>query len=246
MQIEEIHFETIDSTNAYAKRECRFFPTDRIICVSADEQTAGVGRYGRKWVSPKGVNLYATLCFKLPQNLPDLGCLAILAAYSLASLLLESGLRPKIKWPNDVRLNGKKVSGILCETIFEPKEVQVLLGIGVNVNMGKKDLDRIDQPATSLKEETGKTWDRAALLKRYLRHFEADLERFKAQGFAPFHGPVEQILAFKGETVRCFDGENEWSGVLRSLGTDGCLHLDLPDGSHRSFHSGDLLPPKQD
>jgi BirA family transcriptional regulator, biotin operon repressor / biotin---[acetyl-CoA-carboxylase] ligase len=241
MQITEIHFDSIDSTSSYAKREYASFSRDKMTVVTADEQTAGYGRYKRKWVSPKGVNLYATFCFRLPFNAIHLSSLAEVMGLSLASMLIEEGLHPKIKWPNDVQLNHKKVSGVLCETVFEKDSIQIFLGIGINVNMEKEALERIDQPATSLKNETGRPWDAKALLKKLETLFLADLERFKKEGFAPFKGRVENLLAYKGERIRCFDGKKEWVGVCHSLSPEGLLNLSLPDGTLHVVHSGDIL-----
>lgn len=241
MQITEIHFDSIDSTSTFAKREYASFAPDMITVVTADEQTAGKGRYQRAWISPKGVNLYATFCFRLHSNALDIPSLAQVMSFSLASVLLEEGFHPKIKWPNDVQINGKKVSGVLCETIFESKWVQILLGIGINVNMEETDLERIDQPATSLKIETGKNWDRRALINWLEERFSTDLEQFKKSGFAPFHDLVENLLAHKGSTIRCFDGKKEWIGVCHSLGKDGRLNLLLPNGEMHAILSGDIV-----
>ncbi len=241
MKIVDIHFDSIDSTNSYAKREYSSFAPDQITCITADEQTAGRGRFQRKWISPPRVNLYATFCFRLPGESMHLGSLAQVISYSFASLLIAEKLHPKIKWPNDVQLSGKKISGALCETIFQQPFIQILLGLGVNVNMESADLERIDQPATSLKNETGRNWDRIALLKNLQIRFAADLERFKKQGFAPFHTPVENLLARKGETIRCFDGKREWVGICHSLTSDGRLNLYLPDGTMQAILSGDIL-----
>jgi BirA family biotin operon repressor/biotin-[acetyl-CoA-carboxylase] ligase len=240
MEITEIHFDRIDSTSAFSKREFASFDPGKITIVSADEQTAGYGRYQRKWICPKGVNLYVTFCFKLPLNVPDIGSLAMVAAYSVAKLLIEAGLHPHIKWPNDVQLSGKKVSGALVETIVEAESIQIFVGIGLNVNMSKADLAQVDQPATSLKEETGQTQDRKALLKKLAAQFAHDLELFKRKGFAPFHQKVEAILSNKGKKVSCFDGKKSWEGVLHSLGKDGRLILLLDSGELHALLSGDL------
>ncbi|HSX25607.1 MAG TPA: biotin--[acetyl-CoA-carboxylase] ligase [Chlamydiales bacterium] len=236
----DIHLDQIDSTNTYAKKQCQTFAKDQITCITAEEQTAGRGRYQRNWVSPRGVNIYATFYFTLPADTLHLVSLAQVMAYSLAMVLIKEGLHPKIKWPNDIRLNGKKVSGVLCETAFHGKEVEIFLGIGINVNMDEEKLRQIDQPATSLKVETGHTWDRAALLKKLQKQFLADLEAFKKGGFTPFHSQFENLLAYKGETVRCFDGKKEWIGVCHSLTNDGQLNLFLPDGSIQTILSGDI------
>lgn len=235
-----IHLETIDSTNTYAKKHADSFPRDQLICISAEEQTAGRGRYQRKWHSPKGGNIYATFYFRLPINALHLISLAQVMAYSFAALLLQEGLHPKIKWPNDIQLNGKKVSGVLCETLFHQDDVEIFLGIGVNVNVDAQQLAAIDQPATSLKIETGKSWDKEALLKKLQKQFSGDLEKFKKGGFTPFHSAFENLLALKGETVRCFDGKKEWVGICHSLTNDGQLNIYLPDKSIHTVISGEI------
>ena len=98
-------------------------------------------------------------------------------AESLATCLIEEGLHPTFKWPNDLLLNEKKVAGILCEVLFEPTFIQAIIGVGLNLNMESADLSQIDQPATSLKEETGKSWDRDLFLQKLLNQFKKDLER---------------------------------------------------------------------
>ncbi|MDE3048138.1 MAG: biotin--[acetyl-CoA-carboxylase] ligase, partial [Verrucomicrobiota bacterium] len=199
----QINLNVIDSTNVYAKQHSQSFPQGEITCITADEQTAGVGRFQRHWVSPKDVGLYATFYFTLPARTRHLSSLAQIMALSLASVLQHEGLKPEIKWPNDVRLHKKKVSGVLCETQFHADKVEIFLGIGVNVNLDAAMIAHIDQPATSLLLETGKKWAVRDVLKKLQMQFVQDLERFKKEGFTPFHRPFDQLLALKGETVRC-------------------------------------------
>ncbi|GEM_PF-74913 len=240
MRITEIHFDRLDSTSAYAKREYTRFDEDALTVISADEQTAGRGRQGRKWFSPKGVNLYATFCFRLPSDSPGLPSLAILGAYSVARLLEKEGLSPAIKWPNDVQIRGKKIAGVLCEVIFDGSQAQVLLGIGLNVNMRPTDLAGIDQPATSFFAETGNTWDRKDLIRKLGKQIASDLERFQEGGFAPFKEAIESRLAYKGKRIRCFDGAKEWIGLCDSLGKEGQIVLALPGGVKKALLSGDV------
>lgn len=240
MEVVTVHLDSVDSTNTYAKKHAATFAPDKITCITAEEQTAGRGRFQRTWVSPRDVNLYATFYFRLPVNTLHLISLGQVMTLSFASVLLNEGLHPKVKWPNDVQLHGKKVSGVLCETAFHEKWVEIFLGIGVDVNMEPHDLAKIDKPATSLKVETGKSWDKEALLKKIQRHFAADLEKFKKEGFAPFHNQFENLLAYKGQTVRCYDGKKEWVGICHSLTQDGQLNLYLPDKSIHAVLSGDI------
>lgn len=236
----EIHLDTVDSTNTYAKKHAESFPPSQITCITAEEQTAGRGRYERKWVSPRSVNIYATFYFRLPVNTLHLVSLSQVMTYSFATVLMHEGLHPKIKWPNDVQLKGKKVSGILCETVFHKDFVELFLGIGVNVNLDAETASKIDQPATSLLIETGKKWDKSALLKKIQKQFATDLEKFKKEGFTPFHSAFENLLAYKGQTVKCFDGKKTWTGICHSLTNDGQLNIYLPDKTMQVITSGDI------
>lgn len=240
MKVLEKHFPSLDSTNSYAKLHRQEFDPHALTCISADEQTAGYGRYGRTWHSPRGQNIYASFVFRLPPNTPHLTSLAQIMTLSYAKVLLKEGLHPKVKWPNDVQLSGKKAAGILCETSFDRDHVTLFLGIGINVNMDSHELARIDQPATSLKTETNRTWDQSALLKKLQHQFAADLETFKQAGFQPFCDPFNALLAYKGESVRCFDGKKEWIGICHSVANDGQLILHLPNNQVHTVLSGDL------
>lgn len=238
--MKEIYLETTDSTNDYAKEHFSEFPKGSLVCVVAEEQTKGKGRYARAWISPKEVNLYVTFAFSLPSETKDIGTMAQLMSVSLAHVLEQEGLKPKLKWPNDTLLNGKKMAGVLAETQFTPDLIAVFLGIGINVNMGQKDLNAIDRPATSLKEETKKNWNREELLKNLQQQFAKDLELFKKNGFQPFHPQFVQRMAYQGETVHCFDGSTEWVGTCDTIGKDGRLQLILSDGSLKKFSSGEV------
>lgn len=238
--MDEIHLKVTDSTNLYAKNHCRTFPQNEITCIVAEEQTAGIGRYKRKWVSPKGAGLYVTFFFTLPLQSLHLISLAQIMALSFANVLIKEGLRPEIKWPNDVRLSGKKVSGILCETQFHPEYVDIFIGIGINVNLDALSAASIDQPATSLMIETGEKWDKQTLLKKLQEQFVQDLNKFKKEGFTPFYKQFDALLALKGEEVRCFDGKKTWIGICHSLSSDGQLNLLLPDKTLHKVLSGDI------
>lgn len=240
MEIIDIHLTSIDSTNAYAKREFGSFLPNHITCITADEQSAGYGRNQRNWVSPNSNNLYATFCFQLPFPCHHLSCLTYVCACSLAALLIDDGLQPQIKWPNDILLNQKKLAGILCETEFEKKWVKIILGVGVNLNMKQADLDQINQPATSLQIEAGHPIDRNQFLLRLQKRFTRELERFKKDGFSPFYDKVNQLLAYKGTTIHCFDGQKRWTGICHSIAIDGRLNLLLPTGQIHSLLSGEL------
>jgi len=239
MNIVEIHLDSVDSTNTYAKQHLSEFAPDKITCILAEEQTAGRGRFTRSWHSPRGLNLYVTFVFQLSSPL-HLGSIGQVMALSFAQVLIREGLHPLVKWPNDVLLGGKKLSGVLAETQTIKSSIAVFLGIGINVNLNLAELKQIDQPATSLKVETHRDWNRAALFKKLSQQFVADLDKFKKKGFEPFHHQFENLMAFKGKTIHCFDGKKEWTGLCHSITHDGQLNLCLPDHTIHTLSAGDI------
>ena len=138
--------------------------------VAADEQTAGRGRLGRRWLAPAGTSLLCSLQLRpaiASERLPELtGVAANACAEAVAAL---TGLKPELKFPNDVLVGGRKLAGVLAEA----REERVVLGIGVNVNVTAEELPQeVDRPATSLLVETGRELDRADLLAELLERLE--------------------------------------------------------------------------
>ena len=135
-----------------------------------EEQTEGRGRLGRRWLSPPGVNLLFSILLEPPVETPRLPELSLVAGEACAGAIAAvAGVTPEIKLPNDVLISGRKVAGILAEA----REGQVVLGIGVNVNVPEDELPtEVDVPATSLLAETGREIDRAELLVELLDRLE--------------------------------------------------------------------------
>jgi BirA family biotin operon repressor/biotin-[acetyl-CoA-carboxylase] ligase len=235
--MKELFFESIDSTSTYAKLHVKELDSDEITCIHADEQTSGRGRFNRPWASPKGVNIYATFCFQLSFTQMHLTSLSQVMSASITSVLLDNALSPTIKWPNDIRINQKKICGVLSELLFQGEVVFALIGVGLNVNMEEADFKPIDQAATSLKIATGHTWDKRGLLKQLQRQFESDLTQFKTRGFAPFHSFYERFLYPPGEQIRTFDGKKEWVGTYHSLNENGGLNILLPNKTIQTIYS---------
>lgn len=142
--------------------------------VVAEEQTAGRGRLGRRWLAPAGTSLLCSLQLRppvAPDRLPELTVVASRAcAEAIAAL---TGLEPELKFPNDVLVGGRKVAGVLAEA----REGRVVLGMGINVNVPQEALPaEVDRPATSLLVETGRETDRAELLAELLGRLEPSYE----------------------------------------------------------------------
>ena len=247
LEIENIFLKEVDSTQLHAKREAKNFAPDRITCVIADSQTKGYGRHQRQWNSPENFeNLYCTFYFQLPLEIKNIHNISELLSYSLAELLIKKDFSPQFKWPNDILLSNKKLSGVLCETIFEKDKILVFLGLGLNLNMPKEALSKIDQPATSLSVESQKNWSRDVFLKELENQFLKNLKLFLGQGFASFAVKIEKILAHKNEPIILYDGQNKYEGQIIAIKSDGALSFKLKaTGELKTFYSGDLLSSKK-
>ena len=241
LNISNIYLEKVSSTQTFAKENYKNFITDSITCILAEEQTNGTGRFQRKWVATPFQNITATFYFSLPSQTKDITALGLLFCFSLATYLIDKGFNPKIRWPNDILLSNKKLSGVLCETIFQGNTVHLFLGVGINVNMDKEQLSQIDQPATSLKNETYKEWNKKELLDNLQKYFLEDLKVFLEKGFEPFFNKFEKLLAYKNEIITLFDGENSYQGELISITPSGELKLKLENGELKIFKAGDIL-----
>ncbi len=240
--IHYIHFDTIDSTNTWTKKNASTLDPNQLTCVTALEQTAGRGSFGRKWISPKGQNIYATLFFCVPLGCPYLNNIGQILSLSCVTVLKKKGFHPQIKWPNDLLLSGKKVAGILCETTLFDDTIGIVLGIGINVNMQQDYLDMIDQPATSLSQLSGQTWTLEQIIEPILKEFIKDLEILETHGFKPFLSAYEGLLSSKGKAISCHDGIHTFKGICHSINSDGRLNLLLPDGQMKILSAGEIRP----
>ncbi len=236
----KIHLEKVNSTNTYAKENYRHFDLNQLTRITADEQTAGRGRFKRPWVSPKGENIYLTYFFTSEKKLMGLNNLAQILSLSITKLLGKEGLSPQIKWPNDVLINGKKIAGILCETIDLHDKFGVVLGTGININMPKEALDKIDQPATSLFVEKGKVYETESLINPLEGFFLEDYHLYERDGFKPFYMSYDALLTHKGKPITLKQNGHSISGTLHSLNPDGRLNILLDSGEIQTLSFGEI------
>ncbi|NDD57728.1 MAG: biotin--[acetyl-CoA-carboxylase] ligase [Chlamydiae bacterium] len=238
--INYIRFSSLESTNTWTKQNAAMLDPECITCISAQEQTAGRGRFYRKWLSPRGQNIYATLFFRIPKSSVAQGNLGQLLSITLCSILKKHEFFAMIKWPNDLLIQNKKIAGILCETQTFDEEVGVILGFGLNVNMDKDLLEVIDQPATSLAQESGHPWDIEKILQEVIEQFRSDLAILEDKGFIYFHKQYEALLMSKDQLVSWTDGTKSITGIFHSISEDGRLNLIAPSGEIISLSSGEL------
>ena len=196
-------------------------PQGRVLV--ADEQTGGRGRRGRSWHSPPGANLYLSVLLRPHASRPSsLTPLSLVAGLAVAEAVLEAApeLDPRVKWPNDVQVGGRKVAGILMEAADSPAHgLALVVGVGLNVNQDAFP-DELAAIATSLRLETGRLHDRAVLAAAVLRRL--DLRLGQAAG-AGLEGVLERWSSRSstlGRRVACPDG---LEGVATGIAADGAL-----------------------
>ena len=234
--IKNIFLKETPSTQTFAKQFYTTFDPNQITIVVAEKQTAGFGRFQRKWISSLE-DIAATFYFQLPSTINHLSSLTQIMSLTLAEILTEKKLFPEIKWPNDVLLSKKKLAGILCETIITSEITHIFLGIGINVNSVHT---TIDKPATSLKTETETIHDKKQLLFRLQQLFFRNLNIFLQNGFSSFLKQLNNFLP--KENIVLFDGQNFYEGKPFLTDT-GALKLKLSSGKSKIFYAGDTSFP---
>ncbi|MBA3957290.1 MAG: biotin--[acetyl-CoA-carboxylase] ligase [Parachlamydiaceae bacterium] len=238
LEVVKKHFKVIDSTNTWAKKNAVELPRDKLTCVTADEQTGGRGRLQRRWESPPSQNIYASFCFFLDAYKEVIGNIPQVLALAVVQVLQKLEFSPKIKWPNDLLLSGKKVGGILCETSPVDGGLFVVVGVGINVNMPREELEKIGQPATSLLVETGKTFDRDLLLSRIEHYFVSYLDELMKKGFEAFLKQFTEVLVGMSKRIQFHDHQRLQEGILLSIEKDGSLNLKLDSGECKNYKAG--------
>lgn len=227
---------TLDSTNTEARRRVVQGFADQWII--AGQQTAGRGRQDHHWVSPAG-NVYATALFREPGGLtvalrvPFAAALAVSDVVRVHAPLADA----RLKWPNDVRIDRRKVSGILVETGSSGADFWIAAGIGLNVLQLPPD---VGQPATSLLELGMSAGTRLEAVFDTLRGAFADRLAQARKGFSDIRRTWLERAEGLGETVHVRAGDIETHGIFEDLEPDGALVLRLPDGSRHSIRAGEV------
>ena len=235
-----LYFDSIGSTNNEALAWATSGAKDMSLVI-ADEQTAGRGRLDRKWFTPKGTALALSLILRpTADEKPHLTRIVGLAALAIADSLRTRRLVAQIKWPNDVLLNGRKVAGILVESVWSGEEIDCLVvGIGVNVLKGAVPSDELLLfPATSLEEALGPAVEREKVLHDILAGIIALRPHIGSESFI---SSWEKVLAFRGEEVQVEQGDGSLlTGKLLGLEPDGSLKLSDGQGSSITVRFGDV------
>ena len=240
-----IHYFRIDSTNDTALALAVEGAAEGTVVV-AEEQTAGRGRFGRKWFSEKSSGIYASVILRpklSPADAPALTLMAGLAAHR--ALSASTGLEIDIRWPNDLLVNGKKVCGILTEMNAELGRLHhVVLGIGVNVN-NKSMPSELGATATSLRIEGGRSYSRAQILIGLLKELERHYEVLRNEGNAPILRAWAKASTYaEGKTIQVRTNGEDFQAVTAGLDPSGMLRIRRGDGKEESLVSGEILEVK--
>jgi BirA family biotin operon repressor/biotin-[acetyl-CoA-carboxylase] ligase len=231
-----LYYTSTSSTMDVARAEADADAIEGTV-VLAEEQSAGRGRFGREWVSPAGKNLYLTIILR--PTIDRLRQLGIITPLAVCLAIEETtGLTPQIKWPNDVLLSGRKVSGILIETELSGSDPRfALLGIGVNVNFEIDPASEIGAIATSIKQELGADAPREALLAAFLNHIEA---LYTAPDPRAVVEAWKSRLETLGRDITLTFRDEVFNGRAEDVDDAGNLVVELVDGSVRTFEAGEV------
>ena len=233
----KIHrYETVTSTNDVARELATGGAVEGTVVVSA-EQTKGRGSRGRVWLSPPGVNLLVSVILRprIPRN--RFGEIAFVAAVAIAGTLRECcGLEARIKWPNDVRVGGRKICGVIVEAVKDA----VILGIGVNINWTELP-EEIKETATSVAIERGEVVDIEQVLKSLLADLDITYGVYRARGFGRI---LEQWKALeittRNEITVKLDGQSI-QGWAVDVDEHGSLIVELPNGEVQSIPAATVV-----
>ncbi|WP_172369380.1 biotin--[acetyl-CoA-carboxylase] ligase [Sporosarcina jiandibaonis] len=237
-----VYKETCLSTQLIAHEEAQNGAPNGTVVIS-EEQTSGKGRMSRPWDSADGKGIWMSVITRpalTPQQAPQM---TLVAAVAVTRAIEEvAGAQPSIKWPNDILIDGKKVTGILTELQADPDRVKaIILGIGINVNQTEEDFpDDLKSIATSLKMVSGKTNNRAKLIAKTLDLLEQYTNLYVTHGFSPIKLLWEGYSNTAGKRIRAVMFNETIEGVAMGITEDGMLNLKLDDGSIRGIFSADI------
>ena len=234
-------FEEIDSTNNEVRRMAEQGAPEGTLVV-AENQTAGKGRRGRRWDSPKGSGIWHSFLLR-PEFAPEhASMLTLLAAMAVQNSVKEvTGLDGLIKWPNDIVVNGRKICGILTEMSTEIDYINhVVIGAGINVNQDTFS-DDIKATASSLKLELGKSVKRSELIAAVMKSFEKCYEIFiETEDLSGLQELYNSMLVNRDQEVKVLEPGNEYKAHAIGINQTGELIVRTPDGKEKEIYAGEV------
>lgn len=232
------YFDEIPSTNAFILKHAEELVSGDI-CV-AEYQSAGRGRRGRVWVSPYGCHLYFSMYWQFPQGMAQAMGLSLVVACSIVSVLQQLDVKGVgVKWPNDIYLDSKKLAGVLIEMNGQAdSECNLVIGIGLNMAMGKQHAALIDQPWSDLSGQQSVP-DKTQLLVLLQKQLQLDLTLFQQSGLKPFQQRWAAADLFQDQPVKLIMAQDEIHGIYRGIDEQGAVILET-DAGVQSYIGGEI------
>ena len=231
-------FNELNSTNLHLKQNFSNYKNFDIIL--AEHQTNGYGRFKRQWLDLGGENIFMSICLKFESFHENIIGITQYTALVLAKTFITYGINPTIKWPNDLQVNGKKISGILAESVIKNSKFQgIVMGLGINLNANDVMFDKVSQKVTSLNIETSKKIDKYEFIKKFMQIFEQDYDNLLLRGFANFKNEYISYLNCIGKEITVKNYDKVFTGIVRSVSDNGLLILET-DGELQEISAGDI------
>lgn len=231
-----------DSTQTEAEKLAREGAPEGTLVV-AEEQTSGRGRQGRVWHSPPGRGVWMSAVLRPEGPLTAVPQLTLLTAVAVCRAIRSvSGVEAGIKWPNDLLADGRKLCGILLESVVEDGRVlHCIMGIGIDANLSESDYpEELRGRVTSLRRESGVPVDRSALIAAVMNEFETLYALYAERGFGPIRLLWESLSVTLGREIAVRDARGELRGIAHGLGEHGELLMRTEDGQVSPVYSGDI------
>ncbi len=229
------YFLATDSTNQKLKENFK----DKALVV-AEYQTSGRGRRGRNWSSPMATNLYCSYGWKTELPVQQMGGLSLIVGISIVEALERIGFKNlQLKWPNDVRVQQKKLAGVLVELNGDASgDLEVVTGIGLNINM-QTEQRAIEQDWTSLSKLNGKPIERQGVLLTILQQLQINLEKFEQLGFVFFQEIWNRYDESFEQAVEIIRGKDSIKGIAKGVDQVGALLLER-NGVLETVYAGEV------
>jgi BirA family transcriptional regulator, biotin operon repressor / biotin---[acetyl-CoA-carboxylase] ligase len=238
------HYSTVQSTNDVIRSLAERGEPEGLV-ISADEQLAGRGRLGRQWIVPRGTSLQMSILLRPALEIRFAHRVTQMAALAVAQTLeKEFSLLPTLKWPNDVLLQGLKVSGILTETSLSGEIPDyIILGIGVNVNYTMHMYPELAPTATTVQDVLGREVDRVALERALLAELERQYARVRSG--TVLLDEYRARLGMLGQRIQAVTSNGVIEGTAKDIAEDGALVVATRDSTVR-LYAGDVTLSRVD
>lgn len=236
-----IHHHTLDSTNEQLKKIASEEVEGTVVV--SEEQTGGKGRLGRTWTSSKGKGIYMSILLKPEIHPQDASKITQIIAASVVLALKGLNIDAKIKWPNDIIVNSKKVAGVLTEMSGELMRVDhIIVGTGININNDQGDFpEKIREKASSLMLEMGESFNRARVMAEVLNNFELLYMNFlESKEITESLEVCRENSILLGKEVRIITKGVERVRRAVELGLGGELIVEDEDGNRETIVSGEV------